>query len=1049
AKAGLSSRQLNALHFDATFQEVKINRSWLSLAGDVDATSSDVSIGYKFISFETEEDFSIGNSSGYTSEGEYKVKDAGRYVLGIEIVAPNHEPYTSQVNLNVTPATVIINMTQASKTYGDKIEDLNAADPTVNTDTLSRWIKHNCGITVTSYIELGGGRRTEKDITTNAIDDFIFYVAGSNNEALDFSSYQLDVGEYRVYHRMNEEREYEDGSVGALASNYVVEYYQEPGAKDNCNADAYKITPRGVDVTWEISSENWDSDPEIKNYYYTGRNPSIVAKFYALPDANNVVQSETLQFIGTRSPNVGEYTLQVTRSEWNNNVSNNYTINAGSDKFTYNIVKRPITVTITNQSAGEYGSANGGYEITQEEYTVYDEFAKKSLSSLEDSPIELVLDNKGIAANKFLPAGSYTISGICLNANYDVEWVNGTLTVDEAELDLRASYTYEDVTYLGKDITLDFKKILPVRNTTFVPGDDWRDAWADAEITYADDPVFTGAGAVSVGYTLKVANYKEFTGVVVVDIQVATVNVSISEVSSIYGDGLLNSEEIFANAEITLAEGSAPIEIDVNKIIELFVDSSAVKAGRYDLDFSYVDGQDNNFDVNLVDNVGKYIIKPRPVKLVWGMDEGDSSLESDGKYVFDGKPHKIIFGIDEDDLVDGDVINPRFEETSQKDQAGTYYARLISIGTNANYTLPEDCTYEWTIKPRQVSVTWTVEEYIYDGTPKAPVAQLNAEEILLGTSCGVTVTDGEINAGDYIAVASATSSNYEIIGAEMPFTIKPRQIQVVWSNDSFVYDGKNHAPTASVMEGELLEGDMVSEITVGGAQTNAGTYTATVAGLDNNNYVVVGATKNFTIEKKQVTIHWTDTQFDYTGAEITPNAKLEGVLTGDSVDLEVSGGKTDVGTYTATAIGVNNGNYVLAPNTVKEMEFTIDKVDNEFDGLYGKGDSKEQIVGIPWAGENAPTNKFGGEVVIKYYEDEDCTKEIDVNKIKDGTYWAVAYVAGTDNYNELVSSPLEFTIDNGVNIALAVSGIVISVVLLGAVLTIILVINKKKKGGRA
>ena len=559
---------------------------------------------------------------------------------------------------------------------------------------------------------------------------------------------------------------------------------------------------------------------------------------------------------------------------------------------------------------------------------------------------------------------------------------------------------------------------------------------------------------------MHVANYVATTRTVVVDVQMATVNVSIGEVSSIYGDDLLDSKGIFANAKITLAEDSDPIVIDLDEIIELFVDQSmgaAVNANHYDIAFSYVGDQVNNFDVNLVDNAGKYVIKPRPVKIIWGMDEEDSSLDSDGKYVFNGNPHKIIYGIDEDDLVAGDVIAPRFEETSQKDQAGTYYARLISIGTNNNYALPDDCTFEWTIKPRPVTVTWTVEEYTYDGTPKAPIPQLNADEILLGTSCGVMVTDrnntsdyvGEINAGNYVAVAVATSTNYVIVDAEKAFTIKPRQIQVVWSNDSFVYDGANHAPTASVMDGELLDGDMVSEITVSGAQINAGTYTATVAGLDNGNYEVVGASKTFTIEKKQVTIHWTDTQFGYTGEEIRPNAKLEGVLNGDSVDLEVSGGKTDVGTYTATATGVTNGNYVLAPNTVKEMEFTIEKVNNEFDGLYGKGDSKGQIVGIPWTGENAPTNKFGGEVVIKYYEDEACTKEIDANKIKDGTYWAVAYVAGTSNYNELVSSPLQFSIDNGINLALVISCIVISVVLLGAVLAIILVISKKKKGGRA
>ena len=193
------------------------------------------------------------------------------------------------------------------------------------------------------------------------------------------------------------------------------------------------------------------------------------------------------------------------------------------------------------------------------------------------------------------------------------------------------------------------------------------------------------------------------------------------------------------------------------------------------------------------------------------------------------------------------------------------------------------------------------------------------------------------------------------------------------------------------------------------------------------------------------------TQFNYTGEEIAPNAdvRIGDIVAGDTVGLVINGGKINVGTYTAEAIGVTNDNYVLAPNAVKEMEFTIEKATNEFEGLFGKGDSKKDIVGVPWAGEDKPTDKFGGGVVIKYYDDKECTKEIDINNIKDGTYWAVAYVEGTENYDALVSSPLEFTIDNGINVGLAIAAIVVSVVLLGAVLAVILVVSKKKKGGRA
>ncbi len=1054
--AGLSVKQLTTLYFDASDQVISIDRDWLVLSGDADVIRENAAISYKFVS---REDYKDTTTTEYTPEGEYTVRDSGRYVISVRIEADNHDIYVTDVNLNVTPANVIINMSQAEKTYGDTLANMiaKAQDEGIkDIVTLSDWLKVKCGITIEMYRDFGGGNRPQWDITDYALKDFEFYVvdpnkvSGEGGDELVPGSYQNNVGEYRVYHRM---------VSGALASNYIVEYYQEPGVSSKCNAQAYKIIPRSVKVSWDVTDKaDWNTNHT--QYYYTGSTPGLVAMFYALEDESGEQPSVRLQIDGMENINVnangGHYTAKVVHSNWESNqYATNYTLK--DDTYEYSIVQRPIRVTIDDQYKGVYGSVNGGVEVSQGEFSIFDIKSGENIETLQGNPIELILEKVGLGADKLLPAGSYKISGICHNDNYDVTFVGkdggdyGWLKVSKAVFSLSTT-TYRDVKYLGVEFTLDFKSILPISKDAFVAGDDWESAWENAEITYiqngtnVDEPVFTGAGIVRVTYTLTFDNYQDFTSVFEVDVQKAIVNVSLNGVSSDYGNELLDSQEIFANANVTLADDSDPIRIAIEDIITLFVDGNAVNAGKYNIDFNYIGDEANNFVVKLIDNYGKYEIKPRVVNIVWAMKEDDASFDGEG-YVFDGKPHRIIYGVD--NVLSGDTIDPRFEEVSQKDQAKTYTARLISIGNNGNYVMPEERSFEWTIKPRSASVTWTVGDYTYDGAYKVPTAQINANDILIGTSCGINVSGGEINAGNYEALATATSPNYIIVNAKQPFTIKPKQIQIDWSNDTFVYDGQLHAPTASIKDGELCGNDKIENITVGGAQKNAGTYTATVIGLDNPNYTVAGATKTFVIEKKVVTIYWTDTQLDYTGNEITPNAivNIGDIVSGDKVTVEISGGKTDVGSYTATAVGVTNDNYVLAPNSVKEMQFTIDKVNNEFDGLFGKGDSNSDIVGIPWTGENKPSNKFGGEVIIKYYEDEACTKEIDVNKIKDGTYWAVAYVAGTDNYNELVSSPLEFTIDNGINIGLAVSGIVISMVMLGAVLTIILVVNKKRKGG--
>ncbi|MDE6275548.1 MAG: hypothetical protein K2M75_03310 [Clostridia bacterium] len=1080
ATAGLNRRQLNTLHFDATYQKVVIDKSWLVLEGDVDSFINNVKIGYKFISLETEEDYDNNANTEYVPEGEYKVKNAGKYVLEVEIKADNHDVLHREVNLNVDVATVVITMKQAEKTFGDTITDLNGQTPG-NTDTLSKWMKYACEITITRVRDLGGGKKEEKNITASAIDDFIFYIIDENstedNAELPVGNMQVDVGEYSIYHKMNEDRVNEDGEYDpGLATNYNVEY-----ARD-CNVNAYKIIPRPVEVNWTVSDEaNW-ADADKTQFYYTGHRPGLVAKFTTLADKNGVEHVVPLTLSGIDNVNINsdgqKYTARVSRSAWNNNdYSGNYTLTG--DTREYSIIKRPIKVTIENQNAGTYGNPDvkGNYEIAQEQYSVLDKITEDVLNENFEAPlVRLEIEKHGVAANKFLPAGAYKILGVYDGSNYDVEFVGadgenfGLLTVNKARFDFDSTLTYNRAKYLGEDFTLDLKQILGVSvdDEAFVDGDDWEAAWENAVITFTGDeqPVFTGAGKYDVDYKLEFANYRDFSGTITVNVQKATVYLSISEVSSVYGDELLNSQQIFEKSKVVAVDlsetqKSDAIKIDFSKIITLKAKAGAVNAGRYDIEFAYVVNEEtsvnqaNNFNVQLVDNGNKYQILRRDVEIVWSMDESDKSFDPDQNcYVFDSTPHKINC---EAKLLDKDsaLLEARFEETNQKDQAGTYVARLISIGSKAevNYKIPDECTFEWTVKPKEIRVDWTVGDYTYDGTVKVPTAQLNADDIILGTSCGLVVVGDQINAGTYKAEALTTSDNYVVNKdtATIEFTIKQKKIQVVWSNDTFVYDGEEHAPTATVKDGELELADGTIQITVGGAQKNAGTYTATIAELDNNNYTVVGASKTFKIEPKQVTIDWTVTQFDYTGKEVAPNAsvKIGDIVAGDSVDLVISGSQVNVGTYTATATGVTNGNYVLAPNSVKEMEFTIEKVNNEFEGLFGKGDSKKDIVGVPWLGDNKPTDKFGGEVVIKYYDDKECTKEIDVNKIKDGTYWAVAYVEGTENYNELVSSPLEFTVDNGINLGLAIAGIAVSVVLLGAVLTIILVVSKKKKGGRA
>lgn len=73
------------------------------------------------------------------------------------------------------------------------------------------------------------------------------------------------------------------------------------------------------------------------------------------------------------------------------------------------------------------------------------------------------------------------------------------------------------------------------------------------------------------------------------------------------------------------------------------------------------------------------------------------------------------------------------------------------------------------------------------------------------------------------------NANYNITFEVGEFTITRRTIEVTWTADQYVYNGKEQGPTAEIAN--LVPGDEVSLKVAEAAKVNAGTYTAKVTGL--------------------------------------------------------------------------------------------------------------------------------------------------------------------------------------------------------------------------
>ena len=176
-----------------------------------------------------------------------------------------------------------------------------------------------------------------------------------------------------------------------------------------------------------------------------------------------------------------------------------------------------------------------------------------------------------------------------------------------------------------------------------------------------------------------------------------------------------------------------------------------------------------------------------------------------------------------------------------------------------------------------------------------------------------------------IKVKVAANGNYTATEAKVDLTVNPKQVSVVWDEETLVlpYNGDEQVPEV-IVEG-ILEGDNCT-VTVSGQKKNVGNdYVATVS-VDSENYVIAeeDAEQSFSIVPKTVKVIWTNTELDYNGTEQGPDAALAdgSICKGDEVNVTVSGKATNVGNeYVATA-SIDNDNYVILEDTAS-VDYSI------------------------------------------------------------------------------------------------------------------------------
>ncbi|MDO5135766.1 MAG: Ig-like domain-containing protein, partial [Eubacteriales bacterium] len=387
----------------------------------------------------------------------------------------------------------------------------------------------------------------------------------------------------------------------------------------------------------------------------------------------------------------------------------------------------------------------------------------------------------------------------------------------------------------------------------------------------------------------------------------------------------------------------------------------------------------------------------------YGYEEGEAYLEVEGKAA-EGAEYELSYEW-YDTSYDAQPIGegPKFVVPVGL-EAGEHHYHCVVIATRTDNRNKAQTQYQdvvLTITPRMADLKWSGDgARTYDGSASDVTAEV--ENLVEGDACTVTVAGGtEKDAGAHTAEATGLDNgNYTLPEeASNSYTIYPKEISLSWSgNAERTYDGADSNVTAAA-EG-LVEGDECAVTVTGGTEKNAGTYTATATGLDNGNYVLPEeASCSYTIRPKVIDLSWNGNEERiYDGTNSNVRATAEGLVEGDVCTVTVTGGtEKNAGTYTATATGLDNGNYVLPAEASCNYTILPKEVSLSWSG------NEERI----YDGTASNVTAAAGGLV----EGDECAVTVAGGTAKDaGTHTATATALDNGNYALPAEASCDYTI---------------------------------------
>ncbi len=608
---------------------------------------------------------------------------------------------------------------------------------------------------------------------------------------------------------------------------------------DNCYE--YTTSAREFSI---IKRQNDNATMKIASSVVYGEslNPSVTDNLSTGLITYKYATSQDGSYNTTEPTSVGTYWVKATIA------SDFYYYEYTTAARSFEITKAPLTISAKNKTI-TYGDepADNGVE--------YSGFVREDDASVLGGTLVL-----SIAYTPNGPVGEYVITPFgVISDNYEITFVNGTLTVEP------------------KEITIAWDK-----QTSFVYNGTEQAPTATAEsLVEGDECVITVSGAKkNVGeYTatataLNNGNYK-----LPADVE-RSFEITPKEISIAWGE---QTSFVYNGTEQAPTATAGSLVAGDECLITV---QGAKDVGEYTATATAL----NNGNYKLPEDVKKpFEITPKEITIAWG----------ETSFVYNGTEQAPTATAGSLVAGDGCVISV---SGAAKD-VGEHTATATELN-NSNYKLPADVDRSFEITPKEISIAWGETSFVYNGTEQAPTA--TAGSLVAGDECVISVSGAAKDVGMYAAsVTGLSNDNYKLPTENLEKSFEIAYTNLALLNDYYV-----------AQDGEVLTGSLAGNYKVSIADGATVTLDGvTINGVNKSAYKWAGITCegdcNIVLAENSVnTVKGFDC--DYPGIFV-PEGKTLTISGTGSLEARSNGQGAGIG----GGWYINCGNIVVSGGTVK------------------------------------------------------------------------------------------------------------------------------------